>query len=68
MQPFNDQKMETSKQTQIISIVIAIAFCIVAPTMGYIKIGLPPVIIVGGVSGDRFFILVSHLSQKSNRS
>ena len=40
--------MQTSKQTQIISVTVAIAFCIIATTMGYIKIGLPPVIIVGG--------------------
>lgn len=40
--------MQTSKQTQIISVTVAIAACIIAPTMGYIKIGLPPVIIVGG--------------------
>ena len=40
--------MQTSKQTQIISVTVAIAACIIATTMGYIKIGLPPVIIVGG--------------------
>jgi len=40
--------MQTSKQTQVISVTVAIAACIIAPTMGYIKIGLPPVIIVGG--------------------
>jgi len=40
--------MQTSKRTQIISVTVAIAFCIIATTMGYIKIGLPPVIIVGG--------------------
>tara|TARA_B110000503_G_C7123766_1_gene403659 strand:+ start:695 stop:1384 length:690 start_codon:yes stop_codon:yes gene_type:complete len=40
--------MQTSRQTQIISLIIVIAFCIVVPTFGYIKIGLPPVIIVGG--------------------
>ena len=47
--------MQTSKQTQIISIVIALVFCIIAPTMGYIKIGLPPVIIVGGSAVIAFF-------------
>jgi hypothetical protein len=30
------------------ALIIAIIFCIIAPVMGYIKIGLPPVIIVGG--------------------
>jgi hypothetical protein len=30
------------------SLIAAIAFCIIAPTIGYIKIGLAPVIIVGG--------------------
>ncbi len=40
--------MKTSKKTQIISLAIAIAFCIFASTLGYIKIGLQPVIIVGG--------------------
>jgi len=40
--------MQTSKKTQIISVTVAIAACIISPTMGYIKIGLPPVIIVGG--------------------
>ena len=33
---------------EIISLITAVAFCIVAPIMGYKKIGLPPVIIVGG--------------------
>lgn len=33
---------------EIISLIIAAVFCAVAPVMGYIKIGLPPVIIVGG--------------------
>jgi len=31
-----------------ISLVVAIALCILLPVMGYIKIGLPPVIIIGG--------------------
>lgn len=30
------------------SLIAAIAFCIIAPVMGYLKIGLPPVIIIGG--------------------
>ncbi|RZM30443.1 MAG: hypothetical protein EOO88_00795 [Pedobacter sp.] len=33
---------------QKISLAAAIIFCIVAPVAGYVKIGLPPVIIVGG--------------------
>src|SRR5262245_27880426 len=40
--------MQTLTRTQIISLIIAIMFCIIAPVMGYLKIGLPPVIIVGG--------------------
>ena len=38
-----------------ISLLIAILFCIIAPTMGYVKIGLPPVIIVGGSAIIGFF-------------
>lgn len=40
--------MKNLQPIQKISLVAAIAMCIIAPTMGYIKIGLPPVIIVGG--------------------
>ncbi len=47
--------METSRKTQIISLVIVITFCIVAPIMGYIKIGLPPIIIIGGAGIIGFF-------------
>ena len=46
--------MQTSKSTQRISLIIAIAFCILAPVMGYIKIGLAPVIIVGGAAAIGF--------------
>ena len=42
--------MTTSKSTRIISILIAGTICIVAPIAGYFKIGLPPIIIVGGAS------------------
>src|SRR5215468_18511 len=42
--------MQTLKPIQKISLAMATIFCIVAPTMGYIKIGLPPVIIVGGAA------------------
>src|SRR6266487_5258626 len=47
--------MQTSKPLQIISLIIAIAFCTIAPTIGYIKIGLPPVIIIGGSATAAFF-------------
>ncbi|GEP51963.1 hypothetical protein FNO01nite_26350 [Flavobacterium noncentrifugens] len=47
--------MQTSKQSQLINTAIAVAFCIIAPTIGYIKIGLPPVIIVGGSAIIGFF-------------
>jgi len=36
--------------TQKLSLVAAIAICIIAPTIGYLKIGLPPVVIVGGAA------------------
>jgi len=47
--------MQTSKRTRIISVVIAITFCIIAPTIGYIKIGLPPIIIIGSSAAVGFF-------------
>jgi hypothetical protein len=47
--------MQTSKQTQIASLVVASTFCIAAPIMGYLKIGLPPVIIIGGSAIVGFF-------------
>lgn len=47
--------MQTFKPIQKISLVIAVLFCIVAPTMGYLKLGLPPVIIVGGAGVIGFF-------------
>lgn len=40
--------MQTRKPIQTICLIIAIAFCVITPIMGYIKIGLPPVIIIGG--------------------
>ena len=40
--------MQTRKPMQTICLIIAIAFCVITPIMGYIKIGLPPVIIIGG--------------------
>jgi len=47
--------MQTSKSLQTISLIIATAFCVVVPTVGYIKIGLPPVIIIGGSAIVAFF-------------
>ena len=40
---------------QKISLLAALSFCITAPVMGYINIGLPPVIIVGGSAVIAFF-------------
>ena len=39
--------MQPSKPTQKLSLTIAIAFCLIVPAMGYVKLGLPPVIIIG---------------------
>ena len=39
--------MSTLHLNQKISLAAAIIFCVVAPVAGYVKIGLPPVIIVG---------------------
>src|SRR4051794_4067253 len=39
--------MQTSKPTQKLSLTIAIAFCLITPVIGYVKLGLPPVIIIG---------------------
>src|SRR6478752_7246022 len=47
--------MKKLKPIQKISLVIAALFCIIAPTMGYIKIGLPPVIIIGSSAIVGFF-------------
>lgn len=40
--------MQASKNLQPLSLIGAIAFCVIVPILGYIKIGLPPVIIIGG--------------------
>jgi hypothetical protein len=45
----------TSKSTQLISLALVITFCIAAPIAGYINIGLPPVIIIGGSAFIGFF-------------
>jgi hypothetical protein len=42
--------METSSRTRILSVIAAVAFALITMTMGYRKIGLPPVVIVGGAS------------------
>jgi hypothetical protein len=42
--------MQTTKSARISSLVAAIAFCVVVPVLGYIKIGLPPVIIIGAAA------------------
>lgn len=47
--------MQNLTRTQKASLAIAIAICIVAPTFGYLKIGLAPVIIVGGSAIIGFF-------------
>lgn len=47
---------ETSKNSQTLSVVVAILFIIFAMTMGYIYIGLAPVVIVGG-SGVVGFVM-----------
>ena len=51
----HQQIMSTFNLNQKISLGAAATFCIVAPVMGYIKIGLPPVIIVGGSALIAFF-------------
>jgi hypothetical protein len=42
--------METNKRTRILSVIAAAAFALTTMTLGYRKIGLPPVVIVGGSS------------------
>lgn len=40
--------METSKRVQVVSVIAALVFVSAAASLGYMKIGLPPVVIVGG--------------------
>src|SRR5215831_7058787 len=47
--------MKKLKPIQKISLFMATLFCIIAPAMGYIKIGLPPVTIIGGSAVVGFF-------------
>ncbi len=42
--------MSTSKRTQVLSVIAAAAFALATMALGYRKIGLPPVVIVGGSS------------------
>ena len=42
--------METSRRTRILSVIAAVAFALATMALGYRKIGLPPVVIVGGSS------------------
>jgi hypothetical protein len=42
--------METNRRTRILSVLAAVAFALTTMALGYRKIGLPPVVIVGGSS------------------
>src|SRR6266496_871729 len=42
--------METSKRAQVLSVIAAVLFVAVAMTAGYRRIGVPPVVVVGGSS------------------
>ena len=42
--------METNRRTMILSVIAAVAFALATMALGYRKIGLPPVVIVGGSS------------------
>ncbi len=44
----NIEAMETSKRVQVVSVIAALVFVSAAASLGYMKIGLPPVVIVGG--------------------
>ena len=56
--------METSKTTQRLSIAGAVLFALVAMTAGYIKIGIPPVAIVGGSSVIGMFFWIKTYLRK----
>lgn len=45
---FTLKVVETGKKVQIINLLAAVIFLVVAAVMGYVTIGLPPVAIVGG--------------------
>ena len=42
--------MEPTGRTRVLSVIATVAFALTAMTLGYRKIGLPPVVIVGGSS------------------
>ncbi|MBA2736791.1 MAG: hypothetical protein H0U50_08405, partial [Pyrinomonadaceae bacterium] len=44
----NNQPLEIGRTNTIFSVAVALLFIIFAMVMGYIYIGLPPVVIVGG--------------------
>ena len=48
--------MQTIQPIRAFSLFAAITFVIVAPVMGYIKVGLPPVIIIGSSAIVAFFL------------
>lgn len=47
--------MQTLTPVQKFSLFIAVAICIIAPTVGYLKVGWAPVIIIGGSAIIGFF-------------
>jgi hypothetical protein len=49
--------MQTSSTSRIFSLIIALAFCIIMPVVGYLKIGLPPVVIIGSSATVGFLFL-----------
>lgn len=58
--------MQNLTLVQKASLFAAITICIVAPTIGYIKIGWPPVIIVGGAAVIGFFFWYTTYLRKPN--
>jgi hypothetical protein len=58
--------MQNLTLIQKVSLVAASAMCIIAPTIGYIKIGWPPVIIVGGSALIGFFFWYKTYLRKPN--
>jgi len=58
--------MQNLTLSQKASLVAAIAICIIAPTIGYIKLGWAPVIIVGGAAIIGFFFWYFTYLKKPN--
>ncbi len=52
---------QTSKAAQSLSLAIAVAFVLIAMAAGYRAIGLPPVVIVGGLVSLRSYFDVRFL-------